>query len=1181
MSDERNPANLPDPTVTGSTAEAIRRVRRKRRWRVFFKIAAVIVILLVAFLIYAQTSMALRQLWLPLAGKQLGTRIAADSGDISYRGKLRLNNFRIMGTDNEPAFQADRIALDIAPLSLFSSEPHIRRVAATNPAIRVRVTRDGGSNWDFPGLKKSEPKQKEKPGPGAPKIQIDELYVQNLAFDMRKSDQLMVSVKAPQLTVKNFAPGRQADFEVAVQGKLERPHEKITQSGTINAGGTITQSADGRRMDWDTRLRSSFSGNAPGLEGEQKVDVQASSKGNYDLDGLVTQTFVLRAISPSGPAGSIDGDVKWDIKQNARHVKLEISNVGREALNPILATIAPLQMKRGKINGTTTIEGTGELVAFNTDLSADGMSFEIEDRNQTTSLLNMRLRQSGEVNIKTNELTWRQAEFTLGRENKRLIQAVLDKPLTMTMGGAAGKTADAGPALLRVTIDAIEAKNLRPWLMLVDVPPASQPTEGTINGEFTLGISRQGAQLRAQGRLSGNGLRQAALGPNPTGLRNDFDIAFADFNNLDIQKMTVDVTSTRGSVAQAALTGRMRIKEQEGSINVEVTAPRALEAASHFGLLAKPPEGVTDGRLQLLQDVKLDFKGGKTTAKGTLSLSGISIANAKGQSSTITLNGENRLTIDAKRSRVEIDSARIHVDYGAGKPGLIELTGNWQQPQAAKTGGGEMHITASGLNLTPWLLVSGMISGRNAPPIPFEASEQIVADGTGRVRVKGDMRVGIDPGMTGKAQMKEFTLLINHDIVQAGAQIEKALLDLATQTGGGATDRVRIDATGELGDAPRIELAAHAERLDINPYLAWIDRLTTPSLNAPARQADAGKPAQAVIDAKLTVDELKYRDSKLIRAQGAYRYENGAWTINVTQGLLNDGPLKGEFGIDNTRSNPRYAWNVSLEKANAQRVLELFNPSMGDRITGELTLNSRCTAEGSGESFKRTLQGQNTFTVINGGLHGVFLLDILARQTLVDSFSNLKFFDFSGRIDLANNTGKLKDVKITGPEHRVDIEGQFDMDGNYDLTLIPAIATGVAQKISTNKWLPSLVQSIPGFMQFPFKVVVKGGPKGNTVLPVPRLPVNVGNVAGAVGDVVGGAAGAVGGAVEKIPGGKAVTRPIKELNKLNPFAGDKETTATQEQPQEEPRKEGIIDKIPGSGVVRKLNPFSKDKDTTR
>lgn len=1152
MANERDsvPLDPPNPAASGSTAEAVRRVRRKRRWRMFFKIVALIVVIIVAAAFYAQTSMAVRQVWLPLVSRQLGTRVAAENGTLSYAGRLRLDGLTIMGADNKPALTADTIVFEIAPMSLLKGSPHIIRADATNPSIRVRVARDGRSNWDFPGLAAPEPQEKprgKKEIAAAPRIRIDELFLQNVTLDMQETDQLKLNVNAPQITLKNFDPGREAEFDIAMNASLERPAEKMAQSGTLTAVGTIKQSADGRQIDWDTKLKSSISGAAPGLEGEQKVDVQASSKGNYNLGGLLAQTFVLRASSPAGPAGSIDGDMKWDIKQNTRNVKLAISGIGRESLNPILATIAPLQLRGGQINGTATVEGKGDQVAFNADIAAEGLIFEITGQKKPTSIMNIRVRQSGDMDLKTSELTWRQAELTLSDESRRLAQAVLDKPLSIFMGGAAAKSTDEGAAVFRVTIDGLTATNLQPWLMLADVPPASQPTAGTLGGEFTIAINRQGARIKAEGRLTADGLRQSALGPNAINLRNQFDAALADFSDIGIQKMTIELASARGTVAQAALTGRMRIKQQSIEMNVDVTVPEMLAAASQLGLLAKPPEGVRDGRLQLQQELKLDLAKGKTSSIGKLSLTGMSMTNSTGQSTLLNLAGENRFTLDIKRGRIDIDSARFNLDYGAAKPGIIELTGHWEQSgaqtAAAKNGVGALHLTASGVNLTPWLLVSGAIDGRDAPPIPFEASEQIAADGGGRLHVQGDMRLGIDPGKGENGQTREFTLKINHDLVQAGPRIQKAFLDISTQAGGGAADRVRIDATGELGDAPSIQLAARAEKLDLNPYLAWAERLTTPSPKTAsatgskptAAEKKSGKPSQAVIDARLAADEIQYRDSKLAKAQATYRYANGAMTVNVTQGTFNDGALKGDANIDLTRSEPRYAWNVSLTKANASRVFAMADPSMSKRISGELTLESRCTGEGSGDTFKRTLQGRNTFTVVNGAMNGIFILDELAKQTLVGSFSNLKFFDFSGQIDIANKVGKLKDVKITGPEHRIDIEGQFDFDGNYNVTLLPAVATGVASSISTNKWLPSLMQATPGFLQFPFKVEIKGDPKGYRVLPLARLPVNIGNVTSAVGGVVGGV-------IKEIPGSGAVTRPLKELQKLNPFSRDRDTT---------------------------------------
>ncbi len=1155
MANERDsvPLGPINPDAPGSTNEAVRRVRRKRRRRMLLKIVALMAVLTVAALFYAQTSLAMRQVWLPLVGRRLGTDVAAETATLSYGGRLNLSRLTVLGTDKEPALTASNVVFEIAPLSLLKGRPHVIRADATGVAIRVRVARDGRSNWDLPGLAQAEPqkpKQEHEAGAGAPNLRIDQVFLQNVTLDMQQADRVKLAASLPQLSLKNLEPGKEAEFDVALRASLERPAEKISQSGSLAAGGTIKQSADGRRIDWNASLKSSLAGTAPGLEGEQKVDVQATSKGNWNLGGLIEQTFALRAASPAGPAGSIDGAMTWDAQHDARRLKLTVSGIGRESLNPILATVAPLQLQHGKIDATATVDGTGDRVAFDAVVAADGLTFELAGRQQPTSVMNLRLVQSGEADLKTGRLTWRRAELTLGDEAHRLVQAVLDKPLAIGLGGgAAAQAADEDQAAFRATIDALKAANLQPWLMLAGAAPASMPTAGTLTGTCNVAIGRDGARIKAEGHLDADGLLQAALGPNPFNLRNRFDVTLSDFDELNIQKLTVELAAARGTIAQATLGGRMRLKQRAAELNVDLTAPATLAAAAQLGLLAGPAAGVRDGRLQIQQELKLDLAKGKAGSNGKLTLAGMSLANPDGQTAPLNLTGENRLTFDIKRGRIDIDSARLSLDYGAAKPGLVELTGHWEKSPAAALGVGALHLTAGGLNLTPWLLASGAIDNRNAPPIPFEASEQFAADAGGRVHVQGDMRIGIDPGDTAQAQYQAMTLNIDHDLVQAGAQLQKAAIEISSLAGGAAIDRVRIDATGTLGDAPAIQLAARAEKLDLNPYLAWADRLTAagpkavaPATRVPAVAQKPARAARAVIDARLTADELQYRDSKLTQAQATYRYDNGAMTASLSQGTFNNGALKIGANADLTRTEPRYAWDVTLTKADASRVLAIADASLAKRVSGELTLRSRGTGQGSGEALKRALQADTTFTVANGSMNGIFLLDELAKQTLVKSFSNLKFFDFSGRIDIADKVGKLKDVKLTGPEHRIDIEGQFDMDGNYNVTLLPAVATGIAGDIKNNKWLPSLVQAAPGFLQFPFKIQIKGDPRGYRVLPLARLPVNLGNVGGAVEGVVGGAAEAVGGVVKEIPGSGIVTRPITELKKLNPFSRDRPTT---------------------------------------
>lgn len=1172
-----------EPVAGGSTFEALRRIRRRRRWRMFLKLAALAVVLLAVAAFAAQTSFALKRLWLPVVSRQLGTRVAAENGTISYRGNLYLNRFVIVGTDGEPALSADEIWFEMAPLSILTGRPHIRRAEAVNPIIRVLIDGAGRTNWDLPGLAaKPEPKPRKQETPAIPSIAIDRLVLEQVNLDLQQSDQLRVKMTAPSLEIRNLAPGARGDFAFSIEGSAERPNEKIAHRGRITADGKLNLSADGRQIDWQSKFKASLTGTAPAFEGEQKVDVSAASGGSYNTAGLLTHRLAMDASSPSGASGSIKLDDSWDMSKDIRNAKLTIDNVGREALNPALALVAPLQMQRGVVNGTGVVETHGEVIGFGGDIQAEGLTFELADQKQPTDAMSLRLRHAGEFNAKTDLFTLRQAEATLTQADRRLVQAALDKPLTFAIGQNGNRSTTETEAVFRVKIDNLTARNLRPWLMLARVDAGNQPTAGALNGEFTVGVTSLGARLKAQGELRANELRHPALGPNPLDLRNQFEIAFTDFNDLDFRRITLDLTSGPSPIAKAALSGRVRVGQQAGEFMLDLASPQALTAASTLGLMAKPGEGIRDGRLNLQQQIQFDMTQGKSFSTGELDIAGMEVVGKSG-SVPLGVKGDNRFAFDSKRGRFDVENMRLNLSHpGQAQPGLVEVTGRWDQPPAAKAGSGQFKITASRLNLEPWLRVTGAVSGPNVPAIPFETDEQITIDPAGKIRIQGDVSFGVDPGPTTATTARRLTVQIKHTMIQAGARLQEAQMELTSQAGTTRLDHVLLSASGELGPEPNILCSARVESLDLNPYLAWMDRLSAPETGAPAAEAAAKKPnpMKGVFDARLDVAELLWKEGRLKNAKGDYRYENGAMTIDVAEGLLNDGHIKAHAEIDLTRIEPRYAWNVNIENADASRVIGLFDPERAKRVSGKLTIDSQCTGQGAGETFKNTFQGKNDFKLTNGELHGVWLLDILAKQTLVPSFSNMKFFDFSGGIDVANRIARLKEVKITGPEHRIDVEGQFDLDGQYDVALIPAVATGVAEKIRTNKWLPTLVQSVPGFMQFPFKVIVKGTAKSHTIVPVPRLPVNVGNVGEAVGGAVGTIGGAVGKAVEKVPGSGVVTRPIEELRKLNPLGADRQATGTQE-------KEGMIEKIPGKQVIQRpveklirLNPLRKDRRTS-
>src|SRR5690606_22335643 len=114
------------------------------------------------------------------------------------------------------------------------------------------------------------------------------------------------------------------------------------------------------------------------------------------------------------------------------------------------------------------------------------------------------------------------------------------------------------------------------------------------------------------------------------------------------------------------------------------------------------------------------------------------------------------------------------------------------------------------------------------------------------------------------------------------------------------------------------------------------------------------------------------------------------------------------------------------------------------------------SSQGAGDAFLNRLQSQTHFIVSDGNMTGIWLLDILARQTLIDTFASLSFFNFSGGLDIADGMAKLHEMRVEGDQHRISIDGEVGLaDGAYRLSLTPAIATGIVDRVGRNQWIPS------------------------------------------------------------------------------------------------------------------------------
>jgi hypothetical protein len=1099
-----NPEIPPAPHPAGN--EPLRRYRRKQRRLLVLKIVLLLLALALGGVFYLQSAHGLRHVIMPRVAAALGTTIDYSGGDLSYGGVLQLSNLALEGSDGRPAFSARELYVRIDPRLLLGGQLVVREARLDEAQARYAVDRTGRTNWDFlaAGNQTSSTSQQQERIKSFPVIHVDQLAINGMELAYDDGHGLAYYVAPVNLNAKGLARGEQGQIQLTLQGEGRQAESDLAQHLQLKFDGTLRQGPAGELLGWAGKLTSEVrqtQPNAAGTTETQQVKLAGDTSGTLEISGKAMATANFNAATPQGAVGDLRAAVAWDPATGRREVDFDLRNVGPDALNPIMVAAGPLQLKSAALAGKGQVRGKGDQLEFSLDLTGRNLSFR-RGKGVPTQAMELAVQQTGSYDLKGNRLRIATLGAGITQQGRPLIEAKLNQPAELDLGGGAQALNQAG-AQLALSINDVSWNDLKPWVMLLGGPEDLFVTSGKLAGKVTLDLTRGGRSLALAGNLTADNLQLAALATPPLRLNPKFSGSLVDFKAVKFDHSSVDLIVGGAALASLSAEGQYQLDKGTAELRLQMQSDQLTNLIDTLNGAAPPPANVSGGRFTASQQVTLDSVHKQVALTGQISLSDLNLRMNTG-STPLGAQGKVSLTIDQGRQRLEIGQSELNITgAGAAEPGLVGLTGSW--PLGAVNQTGTLKLNLKRIDAAPWLALAGLLQADALPRLPLEADEEITLTGD-KLNIKGDARIGLPPGAGAATASQPQTVEVHHALQRAGAVFQQILLDLNATDNSNTLSNVHLEGTGRTAPATRFDLSAKVGTLDLDALLARIDAIlgNKPSAGeaGTAKGESTGKPKperpDSILDAKLDVARLIYRNQDLRDAKARARFENGTWTINIDQSQLNGGPFSGQFSYDGYRTDPRMAWDLKTERSPIEKLVAIGSPEAAKKISGLGNINTRGSAEGTGEKFKQSLQGNTQFSIADGELRENRFLDALADQTAIGSFRNVKFFDFSGGLNMANNRINFNECLLKGPTHRIDVKGHVGLDGKYEITLIPAVVSAMADRIPGQNFVSNFARDATGFLQFPFGVTIRGEPGKYIVLPRVGLPVNPGGTVGKV-----------------------------------------------------------------------------------
>ncbi len=1113
----------------------IRRVRRRRRVFFLLKLLGVLLIVVLGAVLYLQSSHAVRNIYLPLASGKLNGELVAEGGGVSLSGLLRLDRPRLMDADGQRVFEAQTLLANISPFSLMGEGlPVVRHVRLSSPYFHVRSDAEGITNLErlikseptpIPVPLSSAPPAVEKAPAGTPAtarsapqpfpaMVVELIEIEDLKLDYADAGGMTLGLQNLYLKVEHLAPGETGSLSLSFGSTLARPAAGIDQKSYLSLKGSLTQGADGLELGWDVSLEASVEGRAPGLEGIHKVDLGGRGRGLVKLAHGFSQSFELHAQTSEGSAGYFKGEIVWDDDRGERRADLEVSQISREFLNPLLAAFGPYQLEQSAINAKFHVEGSGETIHFESTINARELSLRADPNQPPTPPLNLRFEQKGSAGMDFGQVRWDLMDLRVSGARQPLIDVSMDKPLALNLtGGEPGEPAGVGegldhePTHLSLIVHETDLAELRPWLRLAGIDQDDLLPSGSLKGNLTLTVADLGQQISVEGELRGLDIISKQLWLTPLDIHHKFQASLGELHRLDLKGATLEVIAGGQSLAQVSFAGTVDLEKTTVEAVLKAEIPGVLAAASILDLAAREDlAGLSEGRLEFEQKLAFEPVAGRLTTAGEFELAGMGLKLESGGVLPLDVKGSNQVTYDLTEQRVAFAPLRLELGQpDKSEPGIVEIRGGWLMDPDAE-GERQVRLTARDIDLAPWMRLGRPFHTENLPPIPLEVDETISTLDDGHLRLRGEIKLGIaslDESGTPTAQR---TVEIKNELEMLGRTVERFLLKGLAQSEDGTRDAVKIWGEGSMVPVPDFRLNAEIEKLNVDPYLAWFQQLRKDA--AAAGTTGPQKPRgqrPGHLTANFAAGEFKMGKAHLNDVRGRLKLNDGYLQLYVDDAKMADGFVRGELEVESARRQPRLAWTVAAEGVRVEELLNKKDAEGNDKFTGRARINSRGSSRGRGEELKINLQSEISFAVAEGRMHDVFLLDILADQTKIDSFRDLDFNDITGNVNLADGLALLDDCRLHGPLHGIRLDGTVGFDGRYRLKLIPAITSALNEKlIDKNPLIPDVVAVATDMFRFPIAISVKGDKEGYVVLPQLRIPVAHEEITESVRGILGG-----------------------------------------------------------------------------